>query len=240
METDDASVILPTLDEHDVAAIEAILVRTIRAQDQTNRDREEIKAANARIVDNAQIRDSAYQALRVFGFDGGPEGVNLWTLVRKAIGNAKYDRAIAVARGAQFPALLTQMGDDRPPTEAVVRVGVALGDSAEATVIKRSVPIRTAILGYLEALGERGAKVGQVKKHLAEAYGITVHEKTPGMTLYRLLKDGLVRREGRTWYAKNEESEESEVRSGQTATASYDFDDLIGEPQSKKEEAHDE
>jgi hypothetical protein len=32
------------------------------------------------------------------------------------------------------------------------------------------------------------------------AFGETIHEKTVGMTLYRMSKDGLVTRDGHTWF----------------------------------------
>lgn len=231
MESDDAPVILPALEEYDVAAIEAILIRTVRAQDQRARAREEITAANERIASSSKIVDGAYQALKVFGFVEVPSE-NLWDQVREVIGQEKYGRAIAIGRGAQFPALLTKMGDDRPPSEAVSE-GVGFGDSAEATVVKRSVPIRTAILEYLGTVGDQGAKVAQVKKHLADAYGITVHEKTPGMTLYRLLKEGLVTKNGRTWIAAaSNGTKENKALSG----ALNDFDDLLGEPDEERQE----
>lgn len=221
MDNDVASVTLPTLDEHDVAAVEAMLIRAIRAQDQLVRDRDEIKAINLRIASNSKMRDGAYQALKVFGFVESPEeDVNLWDLVLQVIGSERYERSVAIARGEQFPTLLEKMGDEQPPTKAVSD-GVLFGDSAEAVVMKRSVPIRAAILEYLGAMGDKGAKVGQVKQHLADAYGITVHEKTPGMTLYRLLKEGLVDREGRTWFVKAElETKENEAPTERTGDAS--------------------
>jgi hypothetical protein len=224
MDTNDAPVILPELDEQDMAALEAILGRTIRAQDRQARDREELKIINERIAAAQKIRDSAYAALKVFGFEAPPvpEGeqpVNVWTLVRAVMGAERYDRIIAVARGAEFPALLSKMGDDQPPASAK-HENAALGER-EANAVKHTVPIRVAILDYLRAVGEQGSNVAEVKRHLADAYGITVHEKTPGMTLYRLLKDGLVRREGRTWFAMPyTENKENEAPSGRTAGAS--------------------
>jgi len=205
MENGDTSTILPALDEHDVMAIETILIRTIRAQDQSNRDRDLIKALNARIATNTRICDSAYASLKVFGFEApvqpeGSEPVNLWSLVRAVIGNEKYDRAIAVARGAQMPELLSQMGVEEQPQEKA------------KPQARPPVSIRTAVLEYLRS-SPNGATAREVRQHLLSAHGIETHEKTPGMTLYRLLKDEKARREGRRWFYV-ETDEEPETNAG--------------------------
>jgi hypothetical protein len=205
MGTVDVSPKIPKLDEQDIAAIAAILVRTIRAQDQITADHETIKICNERIAANNKVRMSAYKSLEVFGFDA-PDDVNLWDIVHDAMPD-EYDRAIAMARGLQPASLLVRMGDERA--------------KPEKNVVRRSVPVRVAILEYLRTVGESGAKVGQIKEHLQDAYGLTVHEKTPGMTLYRLMKDGLARRVGRTWFAAgNDETDENEASEDNAADAS--------------------
>lgn len=215
---DDPAPALPELDETDVVAIEGILIRTIRAQDQLLTDREMVKVLNARIASNNAIRSGAYDALKIFGFVETPDtDSNLWDLVRHTIGTERYRRTIAFARGEELP-LLAQMGDQSLAEEA--NEGALFGDSAEAFVV-RKLPVRAAILEYLHAAGARGVKASEAKKYLADAHGITVHDKTPGMTLYRLLKDGLARREGRTWFAVAQDgNNEIEAPSGNSASAS--------------------
>ena len=46
-------------------------------------------------------------------------------------------------------------------------------------------------------------------KEFIASQNIEMHDKTVGMTLYRLSKDGLARRDGRTWFyvAPKEETE---------------------------------
>ncbi len=208
MENDATQVILPVLDEHDVIAIEGMLIRTIRAQDQIGRDREQVKVLNERIAKNSKIRSGAFDALQqIYGFVDPPEeDKNRWDLVRQVIGSERYFRAIGLARGETTPALLSQMGDDRPPSPASPGPEAAEG---------KAVSIREAVLAYLRTMGEKGAKAAQVREHLAFAHGLNVHEKTPGMTLYRLLKDGLVRREGRIWFAEVQDGEnENEALDG--------------------------
>jgi hypothetical protein len=206
----------PELDEHDTAAVKAILMRVIRAQDEIARDREAIREANARMVANNLSNARAINALQFFGFQT-VEGVNIWHTVREAIGDEAYDGAIDEARGI-IPQLLPRMGISQG--RAAITEQVAIGDTVEATVVRKpQVQIRTAILDYLRSVGVKGAKAAQVRQHLSDAYGITVHEKTPGMTLYRLSKDGLVKRKGRTWYAV-EGKNENEAPNGNAAGAS--------------------
>jgi hypothetical protein len=58
------------------------------------------------------------------------------------------------------------------------------------------------VRNYLKEAGERGAKASEIRAFIQEKYARTVHEKTVGMTLYRLskLKSPPVRREGHTWF----------------------------------------
>jgi hypothetical protein len=60
--------------------------------------------------------------------------------------------------------------------------------------------IRDRVLEQLKTMGSEGAKAAALRSYLEAAHGIKTHEKTVGMTLYRLLREGLVRRDGRTWF----------------------------------------
>jgi hypothetical protein len=60
--------------------------------------------------------------------------------------------------------------------------------------------IRTIALERLEGAGPAGLKAADIRKFIEDTYSIETHEKTVGMTLYRLLKDELVRREGHIWF----------------------------------------
>lgn len=207
MDSNDASVTLPALEENDVTALEAILMRAVRAQDETASDRELIVAANERIAKNIEVRDGAYAALKLFGFEG-PVGVNRWDLVKEAIGADRYARVIAFAKGEPVPGLLSWMGDKHS------------SEATDNSAARNPVPIRVAVLEYLRTLG-RGATAREVRQHLLIEHGIQTHEKTPGMTLYRLLKDGLVERKGRVWSAsKAVKNNENKAPYGGAAGAS--------------------
>jgi hypothetical protein len=63
-----------------------------------------------------------------------------------------------------------------------------------------SLRIRDRILSYLESKYPSGCLARELREHLLNSFGIETHEKTVGMTLYRLSKQNLVTRDGRTWF----------------------------------------
>lgn len=59
---------------------------------------------------------------------------------------------------------------------------------------------RDIILNILKGAYPAPMRVGALKEAAEADLGRSVHYKTPGMTLYRLTKEGSVRREGRDWF----------------------------------------
>jgi hypothetical protein len=68
--------------------------------------------------------------------------------------------------------------------------------------------IRDIILDALRNAYPEPLRVSQLKPLAERVIGRPVHFKTPGMTLYRLSKDGLVTRDGRDWYFKPSEQQQ--------------------------------
>jgi hypothetical protein len=60
--------------------------------------------------------------------------------------------------------------------------------------------IKDRLLERLKLLTSNGSKAADLRNYLETTFGTKTHEKTVGMTLYRLSQDGLVRRDGRTWF----------------------------------------
>jgi hypothetical protein len=60
--------------------------------------------------------------------------------------------------------------------------------------------VRDAVLERLRLAGDKGLKAADLRQYYENAFSAKLHEKTVGMTLYRLSKEQLVRRDGRTWY----------------------------------------
>lgn len=67
-------------------------------------------------------------------------------------------------------------------------------------------PVRMIVLDRLGAALPNGLKAADIRRYIDDTYKSEVHDKTVGMTLYRLLKDGLARREGHTWFSVPPES----------------------------------
>jgi hypothetical protein len=80
----------------------------------------------------------------------------------------------------------------------------AAGDSTAETP-----RIRDRVLAYLEAKYPSGCLASELREHLLNSFGTETHEKTVGMTLYRLSKQGLVTRKGRTWFFAAEGTKDS-------------------------------
>ena len=59
---------------------------------------------------------------------------------------------------------------------------------------------KEAAIEFLQKVYPRGLKATHIRALTQSHYGISAHEKTAGMTLYRLKKEGLVRRNGLYWY----------------------------------------
>lgn len=95
-----------------------------------------------------------------------------------------------------------------PPTSALSKEPVPMPPlapapppSAPATIRGTPRPtVREVALSRLRDAGAKGAKAADIRDYFERTYGQVVHEKTVGMTLYRLLQANQVRRDGHTWF----------------------------------------
>ena len=60
--------------------------------------------------------------------------------------------------------------------------------------------IRELTVEWLKTAGDSGIKAATIRQQIESKYHINLHDKTVGMTLWRLSQDGLARREGHTWF----------------------------------------
>lgn len=73
--------------------------------------------------------------------------------------------------------------------------------SVQSVQTKAAMPRLSDIaLDRLKAAGTEGSKAAPIQDFIERTYSTKIHEKTVGMTLYRLLKTGKVRREGHLWF----------------------------------------
>jgi hypothetical protein len=193
----------PALDEHDIAAVMGLLIRIMRIDEANKRDREIVAERQAALEERAPSRQKLVTALGAFGFETSDP--DIWVKVRGAISEDKYANAWKIAKDQP----LSNPSEQKKETEVAggvdLKVQSAIDIRSNTEKVYLSVPkIADAILAFLRSRPDNGGSVGEIKKHLLNAYELTTHEKTPGMTLYRLSKDGLVHRKGRIWFATHE------------------------------------
>lgn len=107
----------------------------------------------------------------------------------------------AVAAGRLFGVEVALPADlERPTPGGLPRYRVPLHQPTLFEPITDG-SIREAVLEQLRKAGEVGAKAGDIRRVIEDKLGRKLHDKTIGMTLYRLSQRGFSRRDGWTWYA---------------------------------------
>jgi len=192
----------PVLDKYDRAAIIGLLIRLVRLQDAQARDREFRAEIDARLAESSQQIVLMRRAFSAFGFDASKTGV--WDRVRERIGDEAFKTAIAIGHG-EIEDVPAWGHRDSDGTAALTNKPAVVDDSSSAgdeTKPADQPPHRISemILEFLKVRGEEGARVGDIKEYIQNTYGIEMHDKTPGMTLFRLQKQDRVARHGRIWY----------------------------------------
>jgi hypothetical protein len=89
--------------------------------------------------------------------------------------------------------------DGKPKVTPLRELGGAPSPLTQ-TVPSLKPSFKEAAIEFLQKVYPRGLKATHIRALAQSHYGIGAHEKTAGMTLYRLKKEGLVRRNGLYWY----------------------------------------
>jgi hypothetical protein len=127
-------------------------------------------------------------AARVFGLDisfppqeTGPHSVSIL-----------MDRLSAVRRQLS-PAIVSEA---LPPKQ------VLGAPTVHAEAVVQMPRIKDVTLDRLRAAGDMGQKASEIQGYIVTTYGSGIHEKTVGMTLYRMSQEDppLVHRKGHTWF----------------------------------------
>jgi len=177
------------LRDHEKDAVFSLLVRQVEAQEARTLANKVIAEEQAKIAAANATISGISSALKIFGFDMSAE--KPWDAVREAVGSARYNEAIRIAKNEPPP----PSSDEGQSDDGI--------DDFDDTVPTPS-NIREMVIEQLAGAGADGLKAGALKEHIA-GRNVEMHDKTVGMTLYRLSKDGIVRREGRTWFFVPEE-----------------------------------
>lgn len=73
--------------------------------------------------------------------------------------------------------------------------------AAKAVATKAEMPrVSDIVLDRLKEAGDAGSKAAPIQAYIESTYSKKIHDKTVGMTLYRLQQEGRVRRQGHTWF----------------------------------------
>jgi hypothetical protein len=107
----------------------------------------------------------------------------------------------AVAAGRLFGVDVTLPSDiERPAPGGLPRYRLRLGQtSLFEPAADGEGSIREAVIDQLKKAGTEGAKAADIRREIEKKLGRKLHEKTIGMTLYRLSLKGQSKREGLTW-----------------------------------------
>lgn len=175
-----------TTDSLDEAGVLAILVKHARASFIRRGAEKVIEEAKAQIKEQDKTVATCEATLRLFGHNLNSD--ESWDQLME-----KYRERVFEVLKAEGPILklLTSLDED----------GAEKTDEAPAMPAKRQMPtIHEILLERLQEAGEAGSKAAPLRQYIQDTYSIEIHEKTVGMTLYRLLKKGLVRRDGHVWF----------------------------------------
>ncbi len=177
------------LTEEDKAVLMALVTRYVRLYDENSAEKKLKDEINARIAANTAQFTKLNSALSIFDFDPLLDG---FKRLRAEVGNERYDEAVRKARtayvGVSKPALERKNNSSDVVDEPTLPQGV------------EGSTVRELVLDRLKAAGDEGSKAKLIRAYIETARSIKLHEKTVGMTLYRLGLDGLARRDGRTWF----------------------------------------
>jgi hypothetical protein len=126
-----------------------------------------------------------------------------------------------------FPKFQTPHHSSRPPLSQTMRTGptgpqvsstsspphlpplpyaheptpqLSLGNASDQHYSIGEPTVREIALEQLKRAGNSGARSANIRQVVENILKKSVHDKTVGMTLYRLSKEGKVRRDGQTWF----------------------------------------
>ena len=199
------------IDFDDIGALTVLLTRQVRAQDDKAVAEVEKKAAEERLSEATKRMANCRAAFSAFGFDTTDAG--LWDAVKRAMGDYAWNLAFQKARpqppSIEQHSLSHQTGDgtaraigdeDSTDDADTEQEDESLSEDEDDTDEGRK-SIKMLVLKYLSEAGARGLKAAELRSMVEESQKTNLHGKTIGMTLYRLSRADLVRRDNRTWYS---------------------------------------
>jgi hypothetical protein len=180
-------------DSFEQIAISVMLSKLIIAQDASEITKQWKEKAERDWLDAEKARMQCRRAFNVFGFDDTDPKV--WDKVKDKIGELAYVDAIKRAR---LPKAV-----EPPPTAETTEIDQEEDFSGAEEPSSEDAPrVREMALTRLQTIGSSGAKAAEIREYIEKTYKRSLHEKTVGMTLYRLSQEDppKVHRKGHTWF----------------------------------------
>ncbi|WP_024338672.1 hypothetical protein [Bradyrhizobium japonicum] len=206
----------------DNSAIASLLTRYVKAFE-TRKAAQEI---NARVMERIQQANLALANLKVafslYDIDTAQEEV--WKSVTARIGADLYNSAIrdGLAEAERQAVVLVdkssimapppplpppppptrqqEEGEEEDSENGAAEDGEDFEQTTFAGLGEPTQSVREFTIDALRVAGETGIKAADIRQAYESSRNVKLHDKTIGMTLYRLSKDDLARRDGRLWF----------------------------------------
>ncbi|MGF6253577.1 hypothetical protein [Ensifer sp. LBL] len=168
------------LEDYETDAVFALMVRVLKEHKRRDEAQKALEEAQKTISEANIAWVKGMEAIKFFCPE--KEGADLWKEVAKALGNERYVEAFHLAG----------MGEDLEERVRQRALDNTQMSDADANIKDR-------VLELLRKAGSEGTTARTIIDEL-RSEGVEMHDKTVGMTLYRLSQDGQSRRQGRMWY----------------------------------------
>ncbi len=104
-------------------------------------------------------------------------------------------------RAVEFEERLRSLTDQKLAEFGQKSLALASAElGADEPAPARQAKVKDAVLNRLREIAPIGERSLPLRQYIERAHSLHVHEKTVGMTLYRLSQEGIVHRKGQTWF----------------------------------------
>lgn len=173
------------INDDDKPALLSLITRHVRVWEARKADQKIKEEVDKRLAAYPEEFKKLRTAFSLFEIDTTVEG---WgEPIQEAVGKAAYNEA--ARKGGRIV-----IDDEVPRNEEPENVA-----PPPIPALAPGAPVRELVLEQLKSAPD-GLKASEMRAHIERLRNETLHEKTVGMTLYRLSEGGLVRREGRVWF----------------------------------------
>lgn len=191
------------LDDDDKVALGVLVSRIAKMQDVRKSFSELRDHADRNLKETNTTLKATRQAFAAFSFN--PEADDLWEQVKASIGVSAWNEAIHKGRAAFDPNY--EEHEQTPPESTAGDESTEVGPPSQPTSQITEPPpppmpsVREIVLEQLKGAGTVGLRAANIRDYVLRTYDKVLHEKTVGMTLYRLSLNGQARREGHVWFS---------------------------------------